>query len=171
MAPVLYPTVQKGPMPGFMCITDTQADDGLPATDIVHVEAEVEDDEYMPAGTAADEHTDTIEPAEQEIATFTDNPVFVQNVWEMPPSRGFYLEDIMEERTVDLQPSGLVAPSGLIAHSSHDNLHQIVGDSLSPSKKLLGAEQFARRASVSATLHESLQSSTEHSLHDSLSDV
>lgn len=131
--------------------------------------------ENDPEGSATDMRTVAIIPEEEDATTLTDNPIFVQNVWEMPPTRGgFYLEDIMEERTVDLAQSGyVVAPSGLIAQSTLDSLPRSAGEALSPSKKLPNAEQSSehqRRHSSCSSLHQSLQSNTQHSLHDSLSD-
>lgn len=115
---------------------------------------------------------DTID---EDEPTCTDNPVFVQNVWELPPQRGFYLEDIIEERTCDLAQSGYVmAPSGLIAQPTLDGAAGGTVETPSQSKKLSlvsGLQSLHEKKNSASSLHQSLQDNTEHSLQDSLSDV
>lgn len=140
--------------------------------EVIHVEADLSED--VPEGSADVTHSITIDPAEEEAATVTDNPIFVQNVWELPPTRGFYLEDIMEEGTADLvgQSGYVIGPSGLIVNSTLESLPRSNGDSHSPPKKLPTSEQSAQhqRRNSFSSLHQSVQSNTQHSLHDSLSD-
>lgn len=170
----------------YMAAVQGAASQGVAAGDsgVVHVEAGIA--EEATEGSSAQDYqvVHTNEPTEQDDPVLTDNSIFIQNLWEQPPTTGgFYLEDIIEERTADLAPSGyVITPSGKIANSTQiasaalDNLPRSIGDRefSSPAKKLAApiAEQNTqhRSNSLSSSLHQSLQSSTEHSLHDSLSD-
>lgn len=156
--------------------------------DVIHVEADMAEERCEalspPEVASAEVHADPVEDP-----VLTHNPIFVQNLWEVPPSTGgFFLSDIIEERTSDLVHSGFVmGPSGkmgksrAIASSTLESLPRSVGEreALSPSKKLQvpSTEQVPQHtvshtghSSMPSSLHQSLHSCTEHSLHDSLSD-
>jgi hypothetical protein len=146
--------------------------------EVVHVSADVSPKRDAEATASTSRSVPAIEPVEEDAPVIKSNPTFIQNVWDLPPQRGFYLEDIAEERTVDLAAqSGYLAQSSWMAQSTLDSLPHSAGDSVpSPGKYQFpnseGSQHQQKNAHLSSSLHQSLQSSVEQdTLQDALSDV